>query len=813
MFTKLKKKVEEDSGELPKVLTATGSASNVAALSSSLSGSANNMSVVGKNSVISNTIPSHSSKESASESSLSNDASLPITYNQFASSVNVLSKNHKSSRISTSELASPTGSTSSQGTACTEDDMLTPEKNLGAIRKKTEPVKLLESKVKELQEQLEQQKEELKANQTVAMEKLKQAISQKDADWSIKVQALEKERLRLEDKLRESQVKLQKFIEKQEDKEELQNFQNQEMAKIKHLLLISQQQVRSLEDKLKEQNEEVNRAHQKVRDMEDRANQLQVQIEQGNKELAKVRKMEHDKAELELEVDRLKQEALQSANRMGHLELTLSDLTDEHDALIHTHQLYKSKTSSILEEKDSYIVHLEERITLLEKRLEDSSLPNDEKTQSLLTERNHLEKKLEESRQHLNEVKFTWSEKINSLETQIFHLNKKMGEDSEECTKLEKQVCEFQQKLKETEEEVWSLEEKVQQKDQTLARLKLQNEEEVKKLILDSQIKQQELNSQILQLESNFSKMVEEREKENDEAHRRINELVAVQTEYVEKEIEVERQMTSLEDENTKLKGELGKKEKECAILCHNIQSSREEYNKMTATVQELEEKITSHLHSLEDIQKVLKEREVELHNTAQEKDDLMMKSAEYSNQLELLRQELEEEKILREKEREEGDKTIVELQVTREKITELEKQVTENVENSTRVSELKSVVEDLKVQLTEKTKTIKLQQQRITDMKKTLQKELRVQRNIDGFQTTDTTEIGSSSHINVRGFQDCSHQQNHLDLNNDDDVNFKYLKHVVFKFMTCREYEFRLNISLGLSQCYCILTQKKKDL
>ncbi|XP_076346864.1 golgin subfamily A member 1-like isoform X3 [Tachypleus tridentatus] len=758
MFTKLKKKVEEDSGELPKVLTATGSASNVAALSSSLSGSANNMSVVGKNSVISNTIPSHSSKESASESSLSNDASLPITYNQFASSVNVLSKNHKSSRISTSELASPTGSTSSQGTACTEDDMLTPEKNLGAIRKKTEPVKLLESKVKELQEQLEQQKEELKANQTVAMEKLKQAISQKDADWSIKVQALEKERLRLEDKLRESQVKLQKFIEKQEDKEELQNFQNQEMAKIKHLLLISQQQVRSLEDKLKEQNEEVNRAHQKVRDMEDRANQLQVQIEQGNKELAKVRKMEHDKAELELEVDRLKQEALQ--------------------------------TSSILEEKDSYIVHLEERITLLEKRLEDSSLPNDEKTQSLLTERNHLEKKLEESRQHLNEVKFTWSEKINSLETQIFHLNKKMGEDSEECTKLEKQVCEFQQKLKETEEEVWSLEEKVQQKDQTLARLKLQNEEEVKKLILDSQIKQQELNSQILQLESNFSKMVEEREKENDEAHRRINELVAVQTEYVEKEIEVERQMTSLEDENTKLKGELGKKEKECAILCHNIQSSREEYNKMTATVQELEEKITSHLHSLEDIQKVLKEREVELHNTAQEKDDLMMKSAEYSNQLELLRQELEEEKILREKEREEGDKTIVELQVTREKITELEKQVTENVENSTRVSELKSVVEDLKVQLTEKTKTIKLQQQRITDMKKTLQKELRVQRNIDGFQTTDTTEIGSSSHINVRGFQDCSHQQNHLDLNNDDDVNFKYLKHVVFKFMTCREYE-----------------------
>ncbi|XP_022247075.1 golgin subfamily A member 1-like isoform X2 [Limulus polyphemus] len=740
MFAKLKKKLEEENpGELPKVLTATGSASNIAALSSSLSGSANNMSVVGKSSISSsNTTPSCSQKESG--------------------------RWHVDSR-----------------------------EEFGSYQEKTEPVKLLESKVKELQEQLEEKKEELKANQAVAMEKLKQALSQKDADWIIKVQALEKERLRLEDKLQESQVKLQKFIEKQEDKDELQNFQNQEMSKIKHLLLISQQQVRSLEDKLKEQNEEVSQAHKKVKDMEDIANQLQVQVERGDKELSKVRKMEHDKAELELEVDRLKQEALQSANRMGHLELTLSDLTDEHDALIHTHQLYKSKTSSILEEKDSYIVHLEERVTILEKRLEDSSLPNDEKVQSLLSERERLEKKLEESRQHLSEVKSTWSEKINSLETQIFHLNKKMGEDSEECTKLEKQVCEFQQKLKEKEEEVWSLDEKVQEKDQTLARLRIQNEEEVKKIILESQIKQQELNSLISQLESDLSKTMEEREKENDEAHRRINELVAAQTEYVEKEIEVERQMTFLEDENTKLKGELGKKEKECITLCQNVQSHREEYNTMTATVQELEEKITSHLSSLEDLQQVLKEREVELRSTTQEKDNLMMRSTEYSNQLELLRQELGEEKMLREKAKEEGDKTIgelrVELQATKEKITELEKQVTENVENSTRVSELKSVVEDLEVQLIEKNK---LQQQRLTDMKKTLQKELRVQRNIDGFQTSDTMEIGSSSssHINVRGFQDCGHQQNHLDLNNDDDVNFKYLKHVVFKFMTCREYE-----------------------
>ena len=41
-----------------------------------------------------------------------------------------------------------------------------------------------------------------------------------------------------------------------------------------------------------------------------------------------------------------------------------------------------------------------------------------------------MEHKLTESRQQLNEVKSTWSDKISLLEKQIANLNEKMAEDS-----------------------------------------------------------------------------------------------------------------------------------------------------------------------------------------------------------------------------------------------------------------------------------------------------------------------------------------------------------------------------------------------
>ena len=73
--------------------------------------------------------------------------------------------------------------------------------------------------------------------------------------------------------------------------------------------------------------------------------------------------------------------------------------------------------------------------------------------------------------------------------------------------------------------------------------------------------------------------------------------------------------------------------------------------------------------------------------------------------------------------------------------------------------------------------------QQRLADMKKTLQRELRVPTSsLDSDAEQYTTTINpnlsdtASAKVNTK----------------DDDVNFKYLKHVLIKFLTSREYEVK---------------------
>lgn len=99
----------------------------------------------------------------------------------------------------------------------------------------------------------------------------------------------------------------------------------------------------------------------------------------------------------------------------------------------------------------------------------------------------------------------------------------------------------------------------------------------------------------------------------------------------------------------------------------------------------------------------------------------------------------------------------------------------------------------------------LKLQQQRIGDMKKTLQKELKSHQGAaaaifgssDGSAAASATNdaVPPADHGNASAgdsvaarIQDGVTRPGENKL--EDDINFKYLKHVVFKFMTSKEYE-----------------------
>ncbi|XP_077544723.1 uncharacterized protein LOC144157877 [Haemaphysalis longicornis] len=251
------------------------------------------------------------------------------------------------------------------------------------------------------------------------------------------------------------------------------------------ILLCSQQELRAVDERLRQRSQELQQSQERVCELE--------QALSAGGEQARARDLERDKASLEEEVDRLKQDALQSAGRISQLECALGSLTDEHDGLKHTHDVYKSKATSMMDEKDSHISDLTDRVRTLEKRLESAALTGDERVQSLVDERNELEKKLDESRQHLFEVKTSWSDKINNLESQscddrpprvktsaylgeqvrkqILKLNQKMAEDSQEYSRMEKLLAEAQHQLKEREQHCIRLEDQLQAKDTRLAHL------------------------------------------------------------------------------------------------------------------------------------------------------------------------------------------------------------------------------------------------------------------------------------------------------------------------------------------------------
>lgn len=116
--------------------------------------------------------------------------------------------------------------------------------------------------------------------------------------------------------------------------------------------------------------------------------------------------------------------------------------------------------------------------------------------------------------------------------------------------------------------------------------------------------------------------------------------------------------------------------------------------------------------------------------------------------------------------------------------------------------------IKKLTDELNDKNKVIKNLQQRLNDMKKTLQKELKfatlpneTPSSFETIQMEVPNELENSSssltlshkYFKKRHSIDLHNkqqQQQHLHL---DEINYKYFKHVLMKFLTSREYEVAL--------------------
>ncbi|XP_071875891.1 golgin subfamily A member 1 isoform X1 [Bombus fervidus] len=582
-------------------------------------------------------------------------------------------------------------------------------------------IKKLENREDEWRKRLAKKEAELIKRMEKKEEDWKVRFLEKEKEWKKVVEKQEKEKNKIEEELRhvesskrslelalkDAEEYKKKLYSFQEDAEQLEGFQTQEMAKIKHLLLAKEQEVEE--------------------------------------------KSHHLKAAT-AEIDSLKSEV----SRLRRYEDELNNVQDEMETLRHSTQRERAQLSCQLAQTEEEVRHLKDKVFVLEQRValeSNDQVTVDERIADLMRERALLERKLEEAHLHLSDIKTSWSGKISSLETQVGRLSRQAGEEGLERRRVEEESERLKQRIKQLEAEI-----------------------EVNNVVMATK------DAKLLRMAEDIDEMATE-----------LKELRASVDDEVD---EFKRQIESSSKQITRLKQDLeeatAKLSTATSELAHvrlTLEGERMNNSSLHLEVARLREDLESERTASATL-KVCLEKE------KNEKDTALLRNAQVSQDIEIVKQEnrqqevenielqnrietLEHNLLSKSKEVEQAMTTLEE---TKQKMLELEEveQNRKKIERNEKL--LKSSLMDLEEQLNEKTKTIKVLQQRLTDMKKTLQRELRVpSSSLDSDVEPSAAILKPSSSKTVTARHNSTR---------DDDVNFKYLKHVLIKFLTSREYE-----------------------
>lgn len=169
------------------------------------------------------------------------------------------------------------------------------------------------------------------------------------------------------------------------------------------------------------------------------------------------------------------------------------------------------------------------------------------------------------------------------------------------------------------------------------------------------------------------------------------------------------------------------------------------------------------------------KKENSELQNKVSEKEQLL-------NQIETLEKELDNER---------REKADLQDQMSSETINDI------TSANLRVIDELNATINRLEEAISDKNKTIRLQQQKLNDMKKTFQKDMLQSQQIAlREQQTELNQVDESPKVlNISStINESSAKFSEIPSNDVSpavkDINFTYLKNVLFKFMTSSEYE-----------------------
>ncbi|KAF5306416.1 hypothetical protein FQA39_LY08925 [Lamprigera yunnana] len=507
------------------------------------------------------------------------------------------------------------------------------------------------------------------------------ALNEKDR----RIQKLEKEQEdafkqigTLKDVLKSSEELQKKLVEHREDKEQIENLQTQELSKVKHLILLREQELSEKSALLKDTSQQLDKMRNEV-------------------------------------------------TRLRRQEERLSDIQDDLESFRHSSARDLAALATELAKSEEERRHLTDLVAVLRQRTSSNSESNDQDNQ----ERKLLEQRLEEAHLHLADIKTSWSDKIASLETQVGRLSRQAAEESAERRRAVQEKDNFGEKVKQMECEL------------ECNRLEINNKE----------AKIRRLTSEIEELSRELKTLQAESEEEITFLRQKIQDAGT----------EIKAMRKNLD--NTEC--QLDKSEDECSKLRLSTESEHQANISLRQLITKLEKELSEEKSNSLNVQKTLT-------RVTSEKNIALLRNAEISQQMEMAKQECRRQDV--------------EINDFVNKISTLEDEIKKYKENETKSVEqdLKSTISRLEEQLTEKNKAIKTLQLRLADMKKTLQtQELKTPGSTNYYDTSDinSAAVLMPSHTSTKNYQ-------HTIRKDDDDINFKYLKHVLIKFLTSREYE-----------------------
>ncbi|XP_054076331.1 golgin subfamily A member 1 isoform X2 [Rissa tridactyla] len=665
-------------------------------------------------------------------------------------------------------------------------------RNLQKIKEKLENA--LEKHQDSSMRKFQEQNEAHQASRAKMAEGMALALEKKDQEWMEKLGQIEKEKKMLETQLQEMREQSLNLFQKRDEIDELEGFQQQEIAKVKHMeesLSKTEQELEACTQELSHAKEVLRAASNESSGLRKDLQELQQQfleLEAQRDELMtaetnaenKITALELREQELQTVIQQLSVD-LQNARVAGSdCEKRLEVLQVEHESLKVEYEQHKQKVTFEFAERSKLTEQLQEKVSSLEKKLE-RNLSGDEHVQELLKEKATLEQKLDETRQQLLTDRTHHTETVNQLETQKKELEQKLQIATEA--------------LKKSKEAAAGQDLKIQ---------KLQTDLESERSKLQQQIlsEKHQYDQKVTGLESQIAALETAWEFDKTATQQKISQLEKENENLNGSREEYETSLKKQESELNRLKSELSSRETVSVEIAKALEETRNQREELQQQVSHLASLIKEKDQLIDEKCDILLKQKEELNQLSQDHEAVLLQMHQLQSDIEASNSRAVEKEEMARKEIAELKLQIQQCLLAREhekNVSELEESTgvlsnehchsPENrvVEQNGEVAaadvvKLQKDNRELEQQIAEKNKMIKQLQQRMAELKKTLQKELKIR------PDSEVPEVREKANSEVPNASVTV--TNNSDLNDSREINFEYLKHVVLKFMSCRESE-----------------------